>query len=103
MIKAAFFDVDGTLLSFKTHLLPESTKAALARLRERGVKTVISSGRPTYLLPPCIREGFDAYVTLNGQLCYDGDGVFRSCPIAEDDVRTIVDQVRAGLYVTDAR
>lgn len=98
MIKAAFFDVDGTLLSFKTHLLPDSTKVALARLREHGVKTVISSGRPTYLLPPCIREGFDAYVTLNGQLCYDVDGVFRSCPIAEDDVQAIVGQVRAGLY-----
>ena len=37
MIKAAFFDIDGTLLSFKTHAMPESTKHALRALRERGV------------------------------------------------------------------
>ncbi len=98
VIKAAFFDIDGTLLSFETHTMPESTKRALDRMRESGIKTVISSGRPPYQLPPSIREGFDAYITLNGQLCYDSDGVFRSCPIAEDDVRAIVDQVRAGLY-----
>lgn len=98
MIKAAFFDIDGTLLSFSTHLMPESTKRALARLRENGVKTVISSGRPTYQLPPCIRSGFDAYVTLNGQLCFDGAGVYRSHPLEDADVRAIVEQVRAGLY-----
>ena len=45
MIKAAFFDIDGTLLSFKTHAMPESTKRALRALRERGIKTVISTGR----------------------------------------------------------
>ena len=98
MIKAAFFDIDGTLLSFKTHLMPESTKRALAALRDRGVKTIISSGRPTYQLPPCIRAGFDAYVTLNGQLCFDGDGVFRSNPLDEADVRAIVEQVEEGRY-----
>ena len=67
MIKAAFFDIDGTLLSFKTHLMPQSTKAAIARMREQGILTIISSGRPTYQLPPCIVTGFDAYLTLNGQ------------------------------------
>ena len=98
MIKAAFFDIDGTLLSFKTHLMPQSTKAAIARMREQGILTIISSGRPAYQLPPCIVTGFDAYLTLNGQLCFDGDGVFRSCPIAEDDVRVVVDQVTSGMY-----
>ena len=71
MIKAAFFDIDGTLLSFKTHLMPQSTKEAIARMREQGILTIISSGRPTYQLPPCIVTGFDAYLTLNGQLCFD--------------------------------
>lgn len=98
MIKAAFFDIDGTLLSFKTHRMPESTKRALAALRERRVKLIISSGRPTYQLPPCIATGFDAYVTLSGQLCFDADGVYRSLPIDGRAVEKIVADVRRGDY-----
>ena len=29
MIKAVFFDIDGTLVSFNTHKVPESTMKAL--------------------------------------------------------------------------
>ena len=45
MVKAIFFDIDGTLVSFKTHRLPESTVWALDRLREKGVRLFIASGR----------------------------------------------------------
>ena len=38
MIKAIFFDVDGTLISFTTHKMPESTKKALFTLKEKGIK-----------------------------------------------------------------
>lgn len=34
-IKAAFFDIDGTLLPFHAKALPESTVQALAALRKR--------------------------------------------------------------------
>lgn len=34
-IRAAFFDVDGTLVSLEQNCEPESTKEALRRLRER--------------------------------------------------------------------
>ena len=98
MIRAAFFDIDGTLLSFKTHKMPESTKRALATLREKGILTIVSSGRPTYQLPPCIKTGFDAYITLSGQLCYDADGVFRSNPISKTGVASVVEQVKSGCY-----
>ena len=98
MIKAAFFDVDGTLLSFKTHRIPASTQRALDEMRERGIKTVISTGRPVYQMPDFLLEGFDAYVTLSGQYCYDADGLYRSQPIDDADVRAIVEQVDAGLY-----
>ena len=98
MIKALFFDIDGTLLSFKTHKMPESTKQALATLREKGILTIVSSGRPTYQLPPCIKTGFDAYITLSGQLCYDADGVFRSSPISKTGVASVVEQVKSGCY-----
>ena len=98
MIKAAFFDIDGTLLSFTTHEMPASTVRALEALRARGIVTVVSSGRPVYQLPASIATGFDAYITLNGQLCFDETGVFRSNPIDEEDVRAVVGQVEEGLY-----
>lgn len=50
-IKAAFFDIDGTLLPFHAKALPESTVQALAALRKNGVKTFITTGRPPVHLP----------------------------------------------------
>lgn len=98
VIKAAFFDIDGTLLSFKTHGMPPSTRRALARLRERGIKTVISSGRPSYQLPEELRQGFDAYVSLSGQLCYDEHGIYHENHIPRRDVEAVVDRVKAGCF-----
>ena len=95
MIKIAFFDVDGTLLSFKTHAMPESTKRALAALRAAGVRTVISSGRADYQLAGGLRHGFDAYITMNGQLCYDEAGSYRSHPLNDADVRAVIDMAVA--------
>ena len=57
VIQAAFFDIDGTLLSNKTgHVIPQGTKDALVALRRRGVKCCICSGRPKAQLPWCIRR-----------------------------------------------
>lgn len=46
MIKALFFDVDGTLVSFNTHDVPESTREALRLAHESGVKIFTATGRP---------------------------------------------------------
>ena len=46
MVKAVFFDIDGTLVSFTTHTIPESTRRALQALRQNGVKVFIATGRP---------------------------------------------------------
>lgn len=77
-VKAIFFDIDGTLVSFKTHEAPASTMRALYALREKGVKLFISSGRPPVWLD-VLREQlhdfpFDGYVLLNGQYCTDAAG-----------------------------
>ena len=98
MIKAAFFDIDGTLLSFKTHAMPASTVRALEALRANGIKTVIATGRSPHEFPEELRHGFDACITINGQLCYDKDGAFRNSPIAPADVRALVDKARAGEF-----
>ena len=69
MIKAAFFDIDGTLLSFKTHSVSTGTVAAFQALQRLGVRTFISSGRPTRLIPS-FPFRFDGYITMNGGYCY---------------------------------
>ena len=91
MIKAAFFDVDGTLVSFRRKFLSDRVLADLAALRRRGIKVLLSTGRA---LQDLERTGmlrgarFDGYLTLGGQFCCDGDGtVFRDEPIGLDDMR----------------
>ena len=81
MISAAFFDIDGTLLSFNTHKVPEATKKALYALREMGVKLFVATGRApqtaTYLREVFDFE-FDGYIYLNGQMCCVGDKIIHS-------------------------
>ncbi len=80
MIKAAFFDIDGTLLSFKTHRIPASAQQVLDSFHEQGIACVIATGRPTYQMPDWLFDlGWDAYITLSGQHCFDAEGVYRSC------------------------
>ena len=69
MIKAAFFDVDGTLLN-SSHKMLESTKQALTQLQANGIRTVLATGRGSFELPPCIKGRFDSYICFNGQLCF---------------------------------
>ena len=74
-IRAVFFDVDGTLLSHKLNDVPQETREALRRLREKGIKTVIATGRhmQEYSKLPVSEIEFDGYLTLNGQLLLDGN------------------------------
>ena len=95
-ITSAFFDIDGTLTSFTSHTVPDSTLRALAALREHGVRIVICTGRSpsqaTTVLDT-IPMAFDGYVTFNGQYCIvderpdeggtAGDGLRRGTVIAE--------------------
>ena len=43
--KAIFLDVDGTLISFKTHKIPQTTIDALNQVHNNGIKIIISTGR----------------------------------------------------------
>ena len=75
-IKACFFDIDGTLLDHGSGGgMPASTRAALAALRQRGIKVYIASGRGPFMLGQ-IRElfPFDGYISANGQFIQDGTG-----------------------------
>ena len=75
MIKACFFDVDGTLISHtnQDNKIPESARVALKMLQEKGIQIVLATGR--HMLEVEMMPGeaipFDGYVVLNGHLCYD--------------------------------
>ena len=47
MIKALFFDIDGTLVSFNTHAIPPTTIEAIAAAKAKGVRF----GRPEITTP----------------------------------------------------
>ncbi len=98
MIKIAFFDIDGTLVGFKTHKVAASSWRAMELMRERGIKVVIASGRSMAEMHEELKGKFDAYVTMNGQLCFDARGTYRDAHIDDADVRVLVEQARAGLY-----
>jgi hypothetical protein len=75
MIKAIFFDIDGTLRDFTEQGIRPSTYEALDLARKAGILCFVATGR--HLLE--IREEgllgdlrFDGYVLLNGSLCLDG-------------------------------
>ena len=83
MVKAVFFDIDGTLLGSSHHLLP-GTVDALETMRKQGILTFISSGRPMVLIPP-MPVAFNGYITVNGGYCIVGEDVLLQKPIDPDD------------------
>lgn len=92
MIKAVFFDIDGTLLSHTGGGVPESARRALDRLEERGVLRFLSTGRHILEIRRLLPDlSFDGYVTLNGQICLDGrQRLLFDAPFPPEDARQAV-------------
>lgn len=74
MIRALFFDVDGTLVSFDTHRVPASAREALAAAHARGVKIFIATGRTFSNLEVVAGLPCDGVISLNGADCLTPDG-----------------------------
>lgn len=88
MIKAIFFDVDGTLLSHTTSTVPDSTRTALDKLSEKGIRRIVATGRSMMELAilPVKDILFDGYVMMNGQLCLDAEkNILAENPISGAD------------------
>ena len=93
MIKALFFDVDGTLVSFNTHKVPESTIEALREAHKRGVKLFTATGRPRQLLNNIteVEDIMDGFILATGAQCVYGDKVVRQDLIPTHEAEAIVD------------
>ena len=94
MIKAVFFDIDGTLFSHRTHCVPDSAVRALKALREQGVLTFVATGRHIPMLRnflPMDELCFEGIISLNGQYCRNREGIIHHCPFPKKDLAELLD------------
>ena len=97
MVKyALFFDIDGTLVSFKTHQIPASTIFALTQAKANGHKVFIATGRPPLILTNvgAIEHLIDGYVAINGALCWVGEKIISCKDIAKDEAQSVVNDAQ---------
>lgn len=78
MIKAIFFDIDGTLVPLGQDKIVESALVSIKKLQEKGVKCVVCSGRDFREVgrgnDVLEKIKFDGIIASTGQYCADGDG-----------------------------
>lgn len=90
-IKAVFLDIDGTLISFKTNTIPESTHKAIQSLREKGIKVIVATGRSINSLHHIRHITFDGFITFNGSYCITTEGkVMYKTFIDSSDIKNLV-------------
>lgn len=98
MIKAIFFDVDGTLRDFNEYGVRPSVYKAIQKARDAGIKCFVATGRhpaetvENYLLGDL---RFDGYVYLNGCYCVDNGGkVIFTAPVHPSQAATALDLLK---------
>lgn len=101
-MKAIFFDIDGTLVSFKTHKIPKSTQEAIIKAKEKGHKVFISTGRPKMIINNLeeLEPLFDGFVTMNGGYSFVGEKVISKHVIPKEDVKVIADYCKKNNVAT---
>lgn len=101
MLKAVFFDIDGTLYSHVTNTVPLSAQLALKALQNKGMKVIACTGRHVTELEELGIDryvSFDGFVTLNGQYCYDDQGLIYDLPIEKEDVDLVIKDATEKKY-----
>ena len=95
MIKALFFDIDGTLVSFENHSILPSTIEALEIARSKGIKIFIATGRPPSIINNLTalqeRNLIDGYMTMNGAYCFVGDDIIYKKSIPSNEIKAFAD------------
>ena len=98
MIKAVFFDLDGTLISNTTGEIPKSARKSIDFLRMNGVRVFTATGRHMSEIKdlPAFDIQFDGFITLNGQLCLDSrKDLLYGEPISERNVEQMLTMFEA--------
>lgn len=89
-----FFDIDGTLVSFRTHRVPESTMEVLSEARRQGIKIFISTGRPLQIMGVVrqVMDIADGCITCNGAYCFVGEQTVNLNPIGRQCAEAIIEE-----------
>ena len=94
MVKAIFFDIDGTLVSHSISDIPEGVLDACAKMQQNGLRLFLATGRHIKEFENLPLHGypFDGYVTQTGQICYDRDfkPIYEE-PFTDNDTSRLVD------------
>lgn len=92
MIKAIFFDIDGTLVTNRSKAL-ESTKQAIEYARKNGILCGVATGRSPVKIKEIIDElELDMYVVYNGQLVFTADRTIIDHPFEQKVLEHIVEE-----------
>lgn len=104
MTRIIFFDIDGTLVSFNTHTIPQSTLDAIKAVRSKGIKVWIATGRPMPFINNLGDLEYDGIISATGAHCQTKEGeVIFSKPVDKDDVQRMIEhQHKTGMAVAYA-
>ncbi|MFV0561283.1 MAG: Cof-type HAD-IIB family hydrolase [Enterococcus sp.] len=90
MIKAIFFDIDGTLVT-NTSKLQASTKRAIEMAQANGILCGIATGRSPVRIHELVEElSLDMYVVYNGQLVFTAEETIVDHPFQPEVLQEIV-------------
>ncbi|BAR06911.1 cof family hydrolase [Scardovia inopinata] len=92
-INSLFFDIDGTLTSFQTNDVPQSTRNAIAYCRSKGIKVAIATGRSPHEFDgvrDTLHIDFDAVVCMTGQVVYDQQTIYHQEPLSRQSVDALL-------------
>lgn len=93
-IRAIFFDIDGTLFSNETKIVPPSALKAIEAARSRDILIFAATGRHRQQVEDVsvlADINFDGYVTLNGQYCCTRYAEVYKNPINTSDIRQLAE------------
>lgn len=94
MIKAIFFDIDGTLIPMGTTKIPDDTLTTLKRLRKKGIKLFIATGRPPNSIKFVTDQfTFDGILSANGQYCFNSETIIHEQCIPNESYKTLIPYV----------
>ena len=95
-VRAAFFDIDGTLTEFATQSIIPSAKRAVEEMRDRGVRAFVATGRTPGYANEFVGGLFDGVISINGMHVALGDEVIFEKPLGREAVERLVEIALSG-------
>jgi len=89
--KIVFLDVDGTMTHHEDGSISTSTKDAIKRLKEIGIKVVAATGRPLSMCNEIRELGIETFITANGGYVKHDQHVIHKVPLDKGYIQEVHD------------